>query len=188
MDPTYLGHPAPVPSARQSGGLMSKKIILFVIGGVIAVAAGIALMLGSSDQSGGLQQRLSARQATTLTIIEDGQKNLSGDELKKLNSEMRIVLLGDTNKLNAALASAGMKKVSKETTAAEADKDSLTRLSDAKLNGRYDTVYSDIVTQKLESLQALVAEVHDKTTSKQLKSVLKTEHEHLTLYLNALAQ
>lgn len=188
MDPTYLGHPAPVPRPHQQAGRMSKKILLIAAGLIVAVIAGVFMMIGSGDQSASLQQRLSARQGTTLAIIEDGQKNLSGDELKKLNGELRIILLGDTTTLESALTAAGMKKLDKETKAAEADTGSFSKLKDAKLNGRYDAVYTDILTQKLESLQALVGEVHDKTNSRQLKSVLKTEYEHLTLYINALAQ
>ena len=188
MDPTYLGQPVPTPTAQKPAGLISKKAFLIVLVLLAAVAAGAFMLLGSGDKSGTLQQQMSARQATTQRIIEDGQKNISSDELSKLNSELRLVLIGDTNVLQGALATAGIKKIEKSINTAEADTASFDTLKDAKLNAKYDATYRNVLTQKLESLRALTTELHDETKSKPLKAALEAQYAHLTIYLNALAE
>lgn len=167
---------------------MTKQTL--IIGSLLvgAVIAGILMMLGSGENSGELQQRLSARHATTLKIIADGQKNLSDDELSKLNSELSIVLQGDDAALKPALADVGFKKASKEIVAAEADLATFEKLKNAKLNAQYDATYHVVLTQKLESLLALLQELHGATNSKTLKSVLATEHHHLTTFRDGLSQ
>lgn len=186
MDPSYLGQPIPTPTANKPTGLMTKRTFFIVLGLLLAVVAAAVMLVASGDKSGTLQQRLSARQATTLTIIEDGQKNISEDTLQKLNSELKIVLLSDTTKLNAALKAAGMKKVEKEIATAEADTATMQKLKSAKLNARYDQAYEEVLTQKIESLRALVQELHSETKNKALKAVLSDEYTHLGTYLKEL--
>ena len=188
MDPSYLGQPIQPPTANKPTGLVTKRSLLLIISGAFAVIAGAFMLFASGDRSGPLQQRLSARQATTLAIIDDGKKNLTDDELQKLNSELSIVLLSDNNKLTAALAAAGTKKADKATTAAEADAATFEKLKTAKLNAQYDSTYQTVLSQKLESLMALSQELHGKTKKKQLKAVLAEEYTHLATYQKALEE
>lgn len=189
MDPTYLGHPAPTPTSRKPQGVMSKKTLFIVLALVGALIVGGIMLMSSGDKSGPLQQRLSARHAATLTVITDGQKNIQNDELSKLNSELKIVLLGDIQTFDATVSTLGKKqKPNKTIVADEANKTSLEKLKDAKLNAQYDTTYEGLLTQKLESLRALVTELHDNTSYKRLKAVLATEYAHLTTYINALTE
>lgn len=186
MDPSYLGQPIPTPTANKPTGLMTKRMLFIVLGIAAALVAAVVLMFVSSDKSGPLQQRLSARQAAAISIINDGQKNLQSDDLQKLNSELKLVLLGDTLKLEAGFKALGMKKVEKEIVAAEADTATLAQLKTAKLNAQYDDTYRTVLTQKLESLRALVQELHGATKSKSLKAILNDEYKHLGIYLTAL--
>lgn len=186
MDPTYLGQPIPTPVAQKSRGVMTKRTLLFVIGAVLALGAALFMLLASGDSSGQLQQRAKARQATLLALIADGQKNIVNDDLAKLNAELSIILLGDDAALQAGLKTAGLKKVDKTITAAEADAETFEKLADAKLNAQYDTLYRSTLAQKLESHRALLQELHSKTKSRSLKSALASEYEHLGIYLNAL--
>lgn len=188
MDPSLLGRPIPTPTAQKRTGVMTKRTFFVVLLVIVAVVAGLLLFLASRDNSGQLQQRLSARQATTLRIIADGKKNIANDNLAKINSELGIVLLSDNVKLQEALATAGLKKVDKDVTAAEADADTFAQLNTAKLNAQYDASYRNILTLKLESLQALAQEIHGKTRSKSLKAALTTEYEHLALYHKMLTE
>lgn len=186
MDPSYLGQPVPVPTANKPRGLMTGRTLLLVVGGALAVLAGGVMLFASGDNSGELRQRTSARQTTTLKLIADGQKNISDDDLAKINSEMSLVLLGDTTKLTRALKTAGLTKQSKTITAAEADADTFDKLKTAKLNAQYDAAYQTVITQKIESLRALLQELHSKTKSKTLKTVVADEYQHLGIYLNQL--
>jgi hypothetical protein len=185
MDPSYLGRPIQAPTANKPQGIMTPRMFLIILGMVGAIVVGILLMFASSDSTGTLQQRLSARQATTLKLVADGQKNITDPDLKKLNSELSIVLQGDSVAVGSALTAAGMKKVEKTITADEADTQTFEELKAAKLNGQYDTTYRRVMTQKLESLRALLQELHGATKIRELKPSLASEYQHLGLYLEA---
>lgn len=186
MDPSLLGRPIPTPTAQKPASAFPTRLI--VIGAVLlaAIVGGFLLIASSSDNNDQLMQRLSARQATTLQLISDGQKNLTSDEIGKVNSELNLTLLSDDAALQAELTKAGIKKIEKTITTAEADTTTFEKLSSAKLNGQYDSTYHATLSLKLESLRALIGELHDKTRSTSLKSVLSREHAHLTTYINEL--
>ena len=186
MDPSYLGQPIQAPTANKPQGIMTPRTFLIVLGMIVAIVAGVLLLFAGSDSTGTLQQRLSARQATTLKLVADGQKNITNDDLKKLNSELSIVLNGDSVTVQAALAAAGMKKVEKTITADEADLQTFEELKSAKLNGQYDSTYRRVMTQKLESLRALLQELHGATKIRELKPSLAAEYKHLGVYLENL--
>lgn len=188
MDPSLLGKPIPTPVAQKPANRFPKGLLLIGLLIVAITAAVFMLFASSSDNNGQLMQRLSARQATTLKIIADGQKNLTNDDLSKINSELSIILLSSDAALQTELKSAGIKKLDKTITAAEADSETFTKLTSAKLNAQYDSTYKTVLTQKLESLQALLRELHDKTKSKSLKTVLSTEYKHLSTYSDELGK
>lgn len=186
MDPSYLGQPIPTPVANKPRGIMTKRTLFFIIGAVFAIGAAGFMLLASGDNSGQLQQRVSARQATLQKLIADGQKNITNDDLAKINAELNIILLSDNTALQSGLKTAGMKKTDKTITAAEADAATFEKLADAKLNAQYDAAYQAALTQKLESHRALLQELHGKTKSRSLKSALAREYEHLGRYLDTL--
>ena len=131
-----------------------------------------------------LRQKLSARQITTLQIIADGQKNLTSDSLKKINSELNLVLQSDNAELQSALTASGIKKADKVVASSESGAETLTSLKNAKLNGQYDKAYQTVITQKLTSLRGLILEVHQQSRSKSMKAVLVTEDTHLKSYID----
>lgn len=187
MDPSLLGRPIPAPTAQKPTRTFPAKLVLIVLALIALVVGGLMLIVASSDNSGQLMQRLSARHATTLKLVADGQKNLTDDNLQKINSELNIILLSDSARVQTELASAGIaKKLDKEIVAAEADSTTFDKLASAKLNAQYDSTYRTILIQKLESLTVLLRELHDKTKSKSLKTALSSEYQHLTGYLNEL--
>lgn len=167
---------------------MTKRTLMLVVGGLVAVVVGAVLLMASQDNSGQLQQRLYARQATTLKLVADGQKNISDDDLAKINSELSIILNGDNKALTTALKTAGLKKIDAAIKSAEADTESFEALATAKLNAQYDDAYRNMLTQKLETLHALLKEVHSKTRSSSLKTAIAAEYKHLTPYINALTE
>lgn len=186
MDPTLLGRPVPTPTANKPSGLMTRRTLFIGLGLLAAIIAGMLMMLGSRDNSQALQQRLSARQATTIKVIADGSKNLTHPDLAKLNSELSLVLAGDNKAVSSALAAAGMKKADKSVTSAEADTATFDKLKTAKVNGQYDRTYQSVLVIRLESLRGLLQELHGATKNQALKSALSTEYKHLGTYLEAL--
>lgn len=186
MDPSYLGRPIPAPTAQKPTGRMTHRTFLLILVLVIAIVAGVLMMFASSDTTGQLQQRLSARQETTLKLVADGKKNISSDTLAKLNGELSIVLTGDNAAVQSALKAAGLKKVEKTILADEADATTFEQLKTAKLNAQYDATYRRVMIQKIESLRSLLRELHDATKIKDLKPSLAAEYQHLSTYLDAL--
>ena len=185
MDPSLLGKPISAPTASKPQRGIPRAFLIVGSLVILAVIVAAFLLFGTRDNSGVLRERLSARQTVTLSVIADGQKNISGEDLGKLNSEVSIVLKSDDAALQAALKAAGTKP-DKKITASEADTDSVTELKTAKLNGQYDSKYRSILNQKLESLQALVKELYGSSKSKSLKATLNVEYGHLDTYLNQL--
>ncbi len=187
MDPTLLGRPVPTPTAQKPAGAFPARVVLIILGIIAVLVGGFMLIAAGSDNSGQLMQRLSARQATTLKLVADGQKNLSDDNLQKINSELNLILLSDSAHIQSEMAKAGIaKKMDKDIVAAEADSATFDKLATAKLNAQYDTTYRTTLGQKLESLAALLRELHDKTKSKTLKTALVAEYKHLSGYVSEL--
>lgn len=188
MNSTRHGQAVHTPNVSHQRGALSKRALIVLAAGIAAAIIGGLLILVSRDASGPLQPRLSARQTTTLKIIADGQKNLVGGDLKKLNSDMNIVLGSDNSTIQAVLKAAGMKKVDKNVASAEADSSTFEKLTDARLNGRYNQTYQDVITLKLESLRELVRELHEASHNKDLKSALNEEYKHLSEFINSLEE
>ena len=187
MDPTLLGTPMPTPTAQKPTSAFPAKLVLIILAVIAVLVAGFMLLAAGSDNSGQLMQRVSDRQATTLKLIADGQKNLSDDDLQKLNSELNLIMLSDSAHVQSEMAKAGIaKKMDKDIVAAEADSATFDKLATAKLNAQYDTTYRTTLGQKLESLSALLRELHDKTKSKSLKTTLAAEYKHLSGYIDQL--
>jgi len=188
MDPTYHGFGAPVPTKNYSRGGISKKFLLLIIGAVVLVIAGIIMVLSSQDNTGALQSRLSARLTTLQKIVAEGTKNAKDPDLRELNSSIGIQVLSDATSIGTELAKAGMKKPDKSFVTAEADTASFTALRDASLNNRFDDAYRKLIAQKLDSTNALVKELYDKTSRKGLKAVLNTTYGHFNQLQTQLAE
>lgn len=184
MDPSLYGQRITPPTAQKPPSKFTPRLLLIIGFIIFAILAAIGLMfMNAASNDPTLRQKLSARQETTLEIIADGQKNLTSDSLKKINSELNLVLKSDDAELQAALVSSGMKKVEKEVAASESGDETLTSLKNSKLNAQYDTVYKSVITQKLTALRGLILEVHEQSRSKALKQVLVSEDAHLKSYV-----
>jgi len=178
MDPSYHGFGAPVPTKNYSHRGSPLKTILLIIGGVIVIGLATTLFLMSQDKTGPLQHRLSARLGTLQRIITEGRKNAGDPDLRELNSNISIQVLSDVASIDAELAKAGVKKPDKEVVVAEADAASFKALNDAYLNNRFDSAYRKLIAQKLDSTNALIKELYDKTTRKSLKAALDVAYGH----------
>lgn len=178
MDPTYHGLGAPVPTTYRSRRGLSPKIILFALGAIGVIIAGIAMVVMTQDSSGPLQPRLYARLDTLQGLVAEGTKNAKDPDLQRLNSSISIQVLSDTTSIKAELAKLGLKKPDKAVIAAEADAASFKALGDASLNNRFDEAYRKLIAQKLDSTNALIKELYDKTSRKDLRAVLDTTYAH----------
>jgi hypothetical protein len=187
MDPSYHGFGAPVPTKNYSRRASPMKMVLLIIGAVIAIGISLGLFLMSRDQTGPLQHRLSARLSTLEKIVAEGTKNAKSPALKEMNSSISIQVLSDAINIRAELKKAGVTKLDKDVVAAEADTASFKALSDASLNNRFDETYEKLIAQKLDSTNALIKELHGKTTRKSLKTALDIAYGHFKQLQTQLA-
>lgn len=188
MDPTLKGGRVPVPTAQKPTGLFTKQTFIVIVAVVVAIIAGGLLLLSSGDKSIKLLPKLSVRQETTLKLIADGQKNITDQDLKKINSELNSNLMSDNAAIQAAIKGAGVtsKKITKDIKAKEADAALFEKLANAKLNGQYNATYQTVAVTKLRSLQSLLKETHDKSKNKEFRTILALEYEHLGIHIKAL--
>ncbi|MBC7746466.1 hypothetical protein H7Y40_00600 [Pedobacter sp.] len=188
MNPQFQ-NTLPPPPTKRPVSRFTPKIVLIVIGGIIALIIAISLMVLSGGNSPTNQmQRLSARFDSLQTILESGRKNVQGADLKKVHADAYILIIGDAAQVNRAMTTAGLEKIPKDIIALEADTATLATLADAQLNGRFDTAYKKALSQKLESTMALMREIDGKTNSTALKTSLSTAYDHFGGLLDQLAK
>lgn len=180
MDPSiqqYVGS-SPQQSRPPNQG-PNKKLLFVIVGGVIALLIAVVLLVATSGGSPTQEmQRLSARLETLTKVVEEGQQNITGGELRRANSDLYLVLLTTRNDVGGAIAASGG-KAEKEITALEADSDTFTDLEEASANGRFDAVYAEVIDTKIDATRALMQEVHTKSKDTQLKAVLTTAYNDL---------
>lgn len=187
MNPSYIGQPVPVPGkvpAQKNG--FSGRIMIIIGVLLVAVIAGVGMMLAGQDKSGPLSQRLTYRLEALDDILQDGKKNASSDKLRKVTGDGSILMAGDMTAIKTALPESKGKKPA-TIVAAESSKASLERLKTAKINGTYDAAYSSELATKLETTSALASELYNASRSTKLKTALKTTYEHLVQLRKDLA-
>ena len=187
MDPTYHGLGAPVPTNGRRRMGFSPKMMLFIIVGIVVIIIGVVLLTLSRDSTAPLQSRLSARLDTLQRIVAEGQKNLRDPDLKTINSQISIQVLSDSSAIKSELQKLGMKSPDKTMVAAEADTASFTVLRDAALNNRFDDAYRKLIAQKLDSTNALIKEIYDKSSRTGLKQSLNTAYTDFNKLQNQLS-
>lgn len=187
MNPEYMGQPVPVPTKMPPAGRGLSSRMLMLIGLLlVAVLAGVGLIVANQDKSGPLSQRLTYRLEALEDILNDGKKNASSDKLNKVTGEASILLIGDMAALEAVMPEVKGKKPA-AIVDAESSKPSLERLKTAKINGTFDTAYTSELTTKLEATSALTRELHEKSRSKKLREALNTMYQHLAQIQKDLA-
>ncbi len=178
MDPSYRGRVPQVPySARQSGGRfrLQPRTLIIALVLVVVVIIGFVLLSQSGDQSGSLQQHLSARLTTLQKMSDEGEKNLKDSDLREFNARLRIQLSSDIKSISDVVTQA---KPDKAITANEADTASFESLKTAQLNSRFDDTYRTLIAAKLDSTTLLMKELYGKTQSKKLKDALDAAYKN----------
>lgn len=186
MDPTYRGFGAPVPTARRGGGLAGRMTLIIIII-VVAIVGGIALTILNQDGSKPLQPKLIARLDTLQKMVDEGTKNIKDGDLRKINSDISIQVISDATAIDAKLKAAGQDNPGDADEAAEADTATFDSLKNAALDNRFDSTYKKTIAQKLESTNALIRELYEKTSNKDLKPALNDAYTHFKLLQNQLA-
>lgn len=185
MDPTYKGLPTPLPTAQPKRG-PNLKLILIIAGAFLVLITVLGLVFSRGSGNVNEQQQLLYRLDAFMTLMNDGKRSLTDDNLQKINAEITLVLAGDQAAVKAATPTAKSSKALTALKAAEADSATTEKLKTAAQAGAYNTTYEEVLVEKLSSLYTLSAKVNKDTSSKKLKAATATLNEHLTTYYNQL--
>lgn len=174
MNLSFRDEVPPVPTKKKVPLFsFSPKLLIFIAAGIGVVIIGVLLLtLTSGSNPTSQMQRLSVRLETTLAITRDYHDSIENDDLRKLNSDLRILTQGSIAKLKEPLVTAGMNGISGEIKADEADTATIQYLDKAKTGGNFDNIYARIIGQKIDTVTVLMQEIFDKTKSRQLKGTL----------------
>ncbi len=177
MGPDYYVTPAP----QQNG--ISRKM-LFIGGGlIVAVIVAFILLLSSGGKNISSQlQHLSLRQAALQTMLDDTTitRNIRNQDLNKLVTDFSLNLQSDSQQLAPLFTEAGMPaKMDQNILRNEADTSTKGKLEAASLNNQLDRTYAEVLKQKIESIQALLAETLPLVKNSNLKKALKRHDNNL---------
>lgn len=190
MNLSYRDEVPPVPQKKQVKlfSLTPKTLMWVGIGVAVIVAGIIMLMVSTSNNIAPQMQRLSARLDTTLSITEDASRSIQNADLRKLNSDARILTTGSISKLQQPFANAGMGSVPENILAAEADTATVERIEAAKTGGNFDGIYARVLEQKIDTILALMIEIFDNTNRSELQTALTESYNDFTALRDQLRE
>ncbi len=182
------GPAAPLPDStfippvanRRSVGKFPAKIVVIIIGCVIALIVSVALMVlaRANDPSDDIV-RLRAMMQSVSDIVAEGRKSAKNPDVVKFTSDAAILVNGDTATLKSALSTTEVKD-SKEITTAEksANAKILAELKTAATDARFDSTYLPMLRTKLEATQKQLSRVYDRSSKPAIRAATKTVYDH----------
>ncbi len=207
MDPNNLPPPAPNPQAPPTGQFDSSqfdfimnpgkpqkpsllpggpKVKMIITGIVVATIVIILLaiilsLFSGSDSTTESLVKVAQQQNEIVRISADGTKKAGSEKAKKLATMTYMTVTTDQNTMIDYLARQKRKVKSKELGLL-ADKKTDGELSAAASNGRYDEVFTQIITEKLTEYQSSLKSSYDSVGAKG-KEVTKKSYDNVTLIL-----
>lgn len=207
MDPNNSPSPAPNPQAPPTGQFDSSqfdfimnpgkpqkksllpggpKVKMIIIGLaittiVIILLAVILSLFSGSDSTTESLVKVAQQQNEIVRISEDGTKKAGSEKAKKLATMTYMTVKTDQNSMIDYLAKQKRKVKSKELGLL-ADKKTDSQLSAASSNGRYDEVFTQIITEKLTEYQGSLKSSYDSVGTKG-KDVVSKNYDNVTLIL-----
>ncbi len=178
MDQNY-GYVNPAP---QNSSPFSRKMLIVIGGSIFAIILAIILMVSTGSNSTSSQaQHLILRMENLQTILSDNEttRHLKNQELSNLVTSFSLTQTTDINDLKIALSSQLPQKMDEKIIANETDTTTATTIEEAYLKNKLDAVYAEVLTKKIASLQALIAELYGKTKDQKLKQTLESVNENL---------
>jgi len=188
MDNSFIS-PVANPSGNRGNGL-SGKFVLVIIGLVVAVllAAGLLLISGGSDPTEKLDAT-NAKLTELQLILENGEQNAKSGDVRKINTDARILLVNDIALMSEVSLAAGADGSTQAPAIDEEEDPLLERLNTAAVNGQFDEVYVPELIETYEDTILLLASLERDTSNAAIKSAALTTRKHaetITLQLQAL--
>lgn len=177
----YLDRIAAKP--QKGPGIFSKKPVFF---GTIALVVILMLcVLGAivniSSNNIAPTERLAARLLSIKDTSDKTAGNIKSAKLRALNSALSIYLTNTIRDITPILAKDNIKvdKLPKNVTLAESNEALLVTLEDARLNVRFDRVYANEMSTRLENTLILMRQIYKSTRSTSLKTFLDNAYKTL---------
>lgn len=173
----YYGQQKPKPPIKMIALIVGVFIFL-----IIAIIVMQSIIKGGSIDT--QAQHLSPQLTNVAALTVDGTDHLRSEDLKKINAETSIITEGAMSQLVSILPA----KPDKTIANSESDASSTAKLASAALDGTYDSEYKLVLTQKLESISALLTEMYTKTKSPSIQESLSSTYKNYQALLNNLGK
>lgn len=179
FNPSYLDQIAAPPQQKKANPLL----LWSMIGGVL-LAAVIFIMLLSSNSAPSPTQRITdllTRTQSLKTTVQDNAENIKDSKLRASNSSLASILSGMENEFTTYLASTGIKspKAAKDSPIVGEFTTMSEKLEDARLNERFDTVYTREVSYQIKQIRSEFTIVYNDIKSKEFQETLVEEDKSL---------
>lgn len=169
------------PQGPKKGFLSRKQMIVAAVLGILTIIVLILVVVVNVGGNSKPTQQLAARLIATESIVGDAQDKLKSTELRTLNSNLKIYLTNTNRDIVAPLAKdkVDVKSLDKKIVEAESGAAMTARLEDARLNAVYDRTYAREMAYQLETISALMRQIYESTSNKDLKSFLDGAYKNL---------
>ena len=178
MDPK-LGY---VSQNNKTSFSISKRMLVIASGLIAAIVIAVLLLVLSSGKSTDTQvQHLVVRMNNLQTLLSDQKvtRNIKSEELSNIVTSFSLTVTSDSRSLITALASDYPTKINDSVAVAEADTATAKTIEDAYLENKLDSVYADVLSKKIASIRALVAEIYGLSNNVELKKTLVDIDNHM---------
>lgn len=125
--------------------------------------------------------RLSWRLDNLNQMLKTSQDNTQSSNMRKLNSEISVLVTGDYNEIVKLLPASKIDPKAKEYREAERTRaaDLMSKLNTARVNGVFDREYKPVLRAELLEAQKLAERVRKASSNKDLRTALETFSDHI---------
>ena len=177
----YLNQIAPQAPKRPLFTLNLRTIIFF---GLLAIAVVIILAAVAGAINSGNKspwQHLSARLASTTTLVDDASAKIKDSQLRSYNSDVKLYLTNTNRDLTDLFAAneATSKKIPKSIAAQEASDAIAARIETGRLNAKFDSTYSREMAYLLSTTLVLYQQLYKNSSGENTKKLLEAAYNNL---------
>jgi hypothetical protein len=188
MQPKYYGAAADYNRPPSTGLGKILKLVGLVVGIIVLITIAYFAFMALTSGGRNSTATLVAREKQLTTFMTTNQATLENDNLRTINSNGSTLITSDHYALTQGMKAAyGLTSPPEDITKSEADTTSKKTLDTAKIQSRFDTVYVELLQEKIASTQQLARSVRD-SSSGALKTAAEATIKNLTTIDEQLAK
>lgn len=164
----------------QQAAQPNQKIVLFGIGGFLAVALAVFLLI-FTNQGGPTgpkpEQTLYSTIFNSSQVTDKAEKNIRDSQLASISTALNGQLLNDLTAMATPLQKSGIdaKKLQSSLKKKKEFTKTLDKLEDARLNAIYDRVYSREISYELDLIMMQMDKTTKLSTNSKIKEFIKSD-------------